>query len=54
MPNLFCTITNYPMLGMEGLNENTFNNAGFNIFDNGFFSFIDRSSRTERIVREDS
>ena len=54
MPNLFCTITNYPMLGMEGLNENTFNNAGFNIFDNGFFYFIDRSSRTERIVREDS
>ena len=42
------------MLGMEDQNENTFNGAGFNIFDNDFLSFIDHSSRTERIVREDS
>ena len=42
------------MLGMEELNENTFNDARFNIFDNVFLLFIDRSSRAERIVSEDS
>ena len=42
------------MLGMEDLNEYAFSDAGFNIFDNDFLPFIDRSSRTERIVREDS
>ena len=42
------------MLVMEDLIENTFNNARFNIFDNDFLLFIDRSSSTERIIREGS
>ena len=54
MQNLFCTITNNPMLGMEDLIENNSMTLDLAFLIMTFHLLIDRLSRTERIVREDS